>query len=156
MPTASRCPSTPRTATAPDYALLSRDFDGDAAFPDLNGVAFVGILEEYRYYVRDDEDLGPLMSRARVFPNTEIAWRNDDDQLRVDYALGVIDLQVALAFDSDIEGSFDDDDNATGTDDQVVEHDRDSSTADDWLFNQPDDDPTEEIWAGPWVPELGA
>lgn len=140
----------------PDYAQLSRDFDGDAEFPDLNNVAFVGVLEEYRYYVRDDEDLGPVMSRARVFPNTETAWRNDDSQLQVDYALGVVDLQVALAFDSSIDGSFDDDDNGVGLDDEVVEQDRSSSTPDDWLYNQPNDDPSEELWAGPWVPEVGA
>ena len=137
----------------PEYSGLSRNFDGSSTFPELNAVAFVGVLEEYRYYVRDDEDLGPVMSRARVFPNTETPWNDDEDELTVDYAIGVVDLQVAYAFDSTYQGQFEDDDNATGTDDEIVEFDRDSSANDDWLFNQPTDDATQEIWSGPWLPE---
>ncbi|MDA8020523.1 MAG: prepilin-type N-terminal cleavage/methylation domain-containing protein [Thermoanaerobaculia bacterium] len=140
----------------PDYAILSRDFDGDAAFPELNAVAFVGVLEEYRFYIRDDDDLGPVMSRARVFPNTDAPWNDDEDEVQVDYAIGIVDLQVALAFDSTIEGTFDDDNNATGPDDVIAEYDRDSSTDDDWLFNQTADDATEALWSGPWLPEAGA
>lgn len=138
------------------YAQLSRNFDGEAVFPDLNAVAFVGVLEEYRYYVREAEDLGPTLARARLYPNTEEAYAGDDEQLAVDYATGVVDLQVALAFDSAHLGAIDDDDDAEGTDDEIVEHDRDNSEDDDWLFNQPSDDVTDEMWSGPWLPDEDA
>lgn len=78
--------------------------NGGAGLP--GAVAFIGILEEYRFYVREDfavpndqtSDLTPKLSRARVFPNTEVAWANDQANLREDISDNIFDLQVAMAF----------------------------------------------------------
>jgi hypothetical protein len=77
------------------------------AFPTLNNVAYVGILEEYRYYVREvharpgdpGSELNPLLSRARFYAGTNTAW-DLPANLYQDIGDGVLDLQVALGFDT--------------------------------------------------------
>jgi hypothetical protein len=110
------------------------------AYPtSLTTVAFVGVLEEYRYYIReqhavsgdDSSELMPRLSRARLFPGTDVAYADDDLNLQSDIADGVTDLQVALGVDTDGDGSILDD----------------GTAADEWLFNHEDDDPDE---AGKW------
>jgi Tfp pilus assembly protein FimT len=131
------------------YGLLSR---GGAYPVDLTSVAFVSILEEHRFYVRQrvetapngTEDVAPRMSRARVFPNTEEPWRGPDDDpgddnaehpsWQQDVADNIVDLQVALAFDTPRGGgAMTDDDNDTGDDDRIFESA--DGLNDDWLYN---------------------
>jgi prepilin-type N-terminal cleavage/methylation domain-containing protein len=113
------------------------DTNGDF-FPDaLANVAFAGILEEYRYYIRNEfvvsgnpqSDAAPTLSRARVYPGTQVAWQ-DAGNLRVDVADNIGDFQVALGIDTDgneiiSDGAVD------GTD----------LSTDEWLFNDSADTP---------------
>lgn len=120
------------TARADAYRRL---FPGVSGLPaDLIRVATVGVLEEYRYYVRQEfevagqatSEAAPRLSRARFYPNTEEAYADDDQNLRQDIADDVIDLQVALGIDKDGNGVIDDAGSAT----------------DEWLYNNPADDDT--------------
>jgi type II secretory pathway pseudopilin PulG len=112
---------------------------GGAAFPaELTSVAFAGILEEYRYYIRAERavpgdettELRPRLSMARMYPNSETPYRSSREQLELDIADNVLDLQVALGIDLD--------DGGTVTDDAGDE--------DEWLFNHPDDDADPGLW----------
>ncbi|MES1242878.1 MAG: PilW family protein [Acidobacteriota bacterium] len=108
----------------------------------LTNVAFVGILEEFRYYVRDDA-AGPRLSRAQAFPGTQLPWRNDNDasvtndahpNWSQDIADNILDLQIALGFDTPQGGgAMTDDDNGTGNDDRIFE--AADGQNDDWLYN---------------------
>jgi type II secretory pathway pseudopilin PulG len=110
------------------------------AFPGLRNAAFVGILEEYRYYVRETHailsdltsPLMPLLSRARFYAGSDTAWDGDSANLYQDIADGIMDLQIALGFD--VSGTGVVTDTASGTD--------------DWLFNSPDDN----VAGPPWSP----
>ncbi len=97
-----------------DYRALS----GGVFPPNLTSVASVGLLEEYRYYVRN-EKTGPVLSRARFYPGTNVAYAGDPDNLHQDLADNILDLQVALGIDTNNNETIED----TG------------SGADDWLFN---------------------
>jgi len=78
----------------------------------LTNVAWLGILEEYRYYVRQDfavpgdanSDPAPHLSRARMYPGTELPYFGDAANLQVDVADNVLDLQVALGYDVNGDG----------------------------------------------------
>ena len=125
-------------------AALYRQLASDTGTPlpsALTSVTSVAILEEYRYYVRKvpaipGDDTGPVslrLSRARVYPNTDVAWGNQVSSLAVDIADDIIDFQVALALDVNNDGVITD----TGDAD------------DEWLFNAGGgdaDDPTEAGW----------
>lgn len=133
---------TSGTARANRYAALSRD----GVFPSLTKALTVGLLEEHRYYVRD-ADPAPRLARARTYPASEEVW---DGQLEVLVAENVLDLQVALGFDSSLAGGFFDcDDDAVGDDDRIVE--TADGTADDWLFNAPGPSAGEDASAAPWT-----
>ncbi len=98
-----------------DYLKLSPNGE----FPEgLKSVSSIGVLEEYRYYARKAEP-APRLSRARLYPGTNTAYRNDNQNLHVDIADNILDLQVALGIDRD--------------GDQVVTDKGDET--DDWLFN---------------------
>jgi hypothetical protein len=143
------------------YAAL----DPGGAFPAaLNSVAAVGILEEYRIYVRSFSNnpppaaasaadkaaaLNPKLSRARTFPGTDDPYgpgtaagyvAANAPSLSLDVADDVIDLQVALGFDSELPG------NAAAP--QSISADTattlvdTASNTDDWLYNSTADDPT--------------
>lgn len=132
----------------PQYVALSQ---GGVYPPDLTSAAFVGILEEYRYYVREERDipsnpnsdLSPRLSRARVFPGTETPHgpSNDDPakadvhpSWRQDIADNILDMQLALGFDT-IQGggAMTDDEGDTGDDDRIFESANGQN--DDWLYN---------------------
>jgi prepilin-type N-terminal cleavage/methylation domain-containing protein len=106
--------------------------------PRLSSVAAVGILEEHRFYVREDfavtndptSDWEPKLARARVFPASQVPYRNNDDNWELDIADNVFDLQVALALDTNGDG--------------VILDSQDNN--DDWLFNSTGDDPTDSKW----------
>jgi len=89
-----------------DYLKLS---SSPGTYPtSLTSSVSVGIVEEYRFYVRRDyavpndktSDLVPKLSRARVYPNTQAPWNNDDANWHVDIADNVFDFQLALGLDT--------------------------------------------------------
>lgn len=125
-------------------------------------VGFVGVLEEYRFYVREEfavpgdplSDVAPRLSRARVYPASEIPYRNDEDYLSMDIADQVLDLQVALGFDSTnadpTPTTITNTDGSTttvepGDEDFLIAETADGAN-DDWLFNSPSDNPAEKPW----------
>jgi hypothetical protein len=65
-----------------------------------NQIRMVGLLEELRYYIRDDPSKGPRLAYARVYPNTEVAYDTDDANLQLDVADDILDLQIALGFET--------------------------------------------------------
>lgn len=75
---------------------------------NLTSAVSVGIVEEYRFYVRREyavagdktSDLIPKLSRARVYPNTQAVWDNDDTNWQTDIADNIFDLQVAFGLDT--------------------------------------------------------
>jgi prepilin-type N-terminal cleavage/methylation domain-containing protein len=118
---------------------------GGAFQKAVENVAFAGILEEHRYYVREvhavpgdqTTDLAPKLARARFYPGTDDPYQSIDDNARVDLADSIIDLQVAFAFDTTNGGTgFPLLETANGVDD-------------DWLFNNSADNPSNAVWAGP-------
>jgi type II secretory pathway pseudopilin PulG len=130
---------------------------------NITSVAFVGLLEEHRFYVREafetapngTQDLASRFSRARVFPGTDRPWRGRGDDpgvadadhasWRMDVADNIVDLQVALAFDSPRGGGrITDDEDTVGNDDRIFE--AADGLNDDWLFN--DGQPVDPVqWA---------
>ena len=78
----------------------------------LTTVGSVGILEEYKYYIRQDyaidgdssSELTPKFARARLFPGTETGHGQDGaarkKSLEGDLADNVLDFQVALGIDT--------------------------------------------------------
>ena len=118
----------------------------------LRNVIHAGLLEEYRFYVReehaiagdDSSDLTPKLSRARFYPGSDQPYRDDVTNVRVDVADNILDLQVALGFDSGNGGRMGDDDNSIGDDDKVLESA--NGAADDWLFNGESDSPDDPVW----------
>ncbi len=100
-----------------DYLKFSSQ--GPGVYPtDLTSVSFVGIVEEYRYYVRrayavngdKTSDLMPKLTRARAYPNTTTPWNDDpltpnpSASWQTDLAENVFDLQVALGVDTLAKG----------------------------------------------------
>ena len=114
-------------------------------FPqELRSVGYVGLLEEHRYYVREqfeiDGDPTSLpkhrLAQAEFYPGTQAAYAGDANNLAIDIADNFIDLQVALGVDTDF--------------DLTVEEDSPPTTTDEWLYNHVDDDPTTDLtkWNG--------
>jgi len=114
-------------------------YNASAGFP-LTRAAAVGILEEYRFYVRDvpvpagsvGSASNPVLSMARVFPGSEEAYpcapcssAGADDNLHVDVADAIVDLQVALGIDTNGDG--------------VITGAPTPTAADEWLYNDPAD-----------------
>lgn len=130
--------------------------------PDLEmSAAFACVLEEYRYYVRENysvpgdagSELLPRLSRARMIPGTELPYASTLANLSLDLADQVMDLQVAMAIDTDWDvdglgdgtaanpGAFIDDADALGDDDLLYEGTTDDErSTDDWLYNSSSDD----------------
>lgn len=60
----------------------------------------VGVLEEWRFYVRTDpagSGRGPQLAMARLYPGTGIAWRRRNSNLLQPIADDIVDLDVTLA-----------------------------------------------------------
>jgi prepilin-type N-terminal cleavage/methylation domain-containing protein len=133
------------------YGKLS---PGGVFSPNLLNVGYAGILEEYRYYVREDHaipgdrasDLAPKLVKARFFPGTDEPYREDEDAApRLDdLADNILDLQVAFGFDTTNQGNRAQDADYVGTDDQIAE--TADGIGDDWLFNAPQDQATDAVW----------
>ncbi len=111
------------------------------AFPDtLLSYGHIGLLEEYRYYVREvvaGDELRPVLSRARVYPGTQEPWNDDATSWAVDMVDNVIDLQLAIGVDGDGDGAVTDGSLDEGGD----------LVADEWLYNTAGDDDSEARWS---------
>ena len=70
---------------------------------------------------------------ARFVPGTDRPWDGDPANLAIDLADDVIDFQVALGVDLDGDGR--------------VAADAADPGADEWLYNDPEDDPSDPRWA---------
>ncbi len=142
---------------ADEYHQLSTAAAGLPA--SLTSVSYVGILEEYKYYVREVREdptdaaspIIPRFSRARLYPNTGAAWGTDATAQAENAALAVaddvIDFQVSLGLDTS-QGGGALEDGSLPADGAPVYESADGD-ADDWLFNSPNDDPTDPVWALP-------
>lgn len=123
-------------AHSAEYAALSPG----GAFPAaLTSAAYLGILEEYRYYVREIRAGGRLMPtlvRARTYPGTQTPYAGTAANWSVEVAENVFDLQVAYGVDQNGDGVV-----TNGNLDPGVTPD-----ADEWLYNHPDDDETDAAW----------
>lgn len=152
---------------ADKYAALTPN----GANPVLTGnfnPSFVALVEEYRYYVReqcrdrdgaevDCTDAGALpahrFSVARMYPGTEVPHGGNDANLELDVSDSIIELQVALGFDSSYhpggssQGFFNFDADNQNADDVIYESA--AGAADDWLFNGDDGG---ELATLPWSP----
>lgn len=114
--------------------------------PNLTNVAYVGILEEYRFYARrsfavtgdKSSDLTPKLSRARAYPGTESPWGADVEEWQRDIADNIFDLQIALGLDTPAK-----DPAAPGCTDGTVASDEVNcgiyeaadGENDDWMYN---------------------
>jgi len=105
-----------------EYLTLT---EGDVFPPAMTKVAYVGLLEEYRYYIRDDPDGPNRLSRARFYPATQTPHVSNPTA-QEDIADDVIDLQIAFGIESDGDDVFN---NTT-----------------EWLWDDEDDDPTDPVW----------
>jgi type II secretory pathway pseudopilin PulG len=107
----------------------------------LRSVAFAGILEEYRYYVRENfaipgdntSDLVPRLARARFFPDgLDTPYANNAANLGIDLADNILDFQVALGIDTDETNE--------------AEESLANPDTDDWMFNDAGDDEDDVSW----------
>lgn len=129
------------------YRQLSQ---GGTVPPSFGQVTFAGLLEEYRFYVRDrrvnpadlSEEVVPELVRARFHPNTDTAYRSSDANLTEVIAENILDLQVSIGVDLDADGAI-----LEGTDDGATGSV--ARTADEWLFNAAGDDPDPTLWNVP-------
>jgi type II secretory pathway pseudopilin PulG len=141
------------------YHALSPSAPAAGLPPGLTSVAYAGLVEEYRYYVRevrevaadDGSALSPRLSRARLYPNTGQGWGADaatvEASLAEDVADDVVDLQVSLGMDSAQGGGSLEDGSLPAGGEPIFESE--DGEADDWLFNHPSDDPRDDAWARP-------
>ena len=130
-----------------EYGRFSSE--GPGVFPtNMTSVAFAGILEEYRFYVREEHailddpssEITSKLSRARTLPGTDVPHRDNVD-LRVDIADNIIDLQIALGLDTANGGCTLE---ANETNCSIFESE--NGEEDDWLYN--DDKPVDLIAFG--------
>lgn len=148
-----------------DYRTL---FDaGGGNLPSaLTSVSFVGVVEEYRFYVRARRaipgnplsELRPTLSRARMIPGSEIPYRGLLSEAQIDIADNFLNLQVAIAFDTVLgEPLIDRNGDGEIDDDDITITETEDGDQDDWLFNGVDDnvnDPTQP-WKSPWDEDPG-
>jgi len=117
------------------YLDLSGGFPGT-----LRNVANVALLEEYRYYVReehvrpedDESDLVPRLVKARFYPNTEEPHVSDPE-FGFEVADNILDLQLALGLDADGDGAIEEGVEPSGSEEPV--EGALSKEEDEWLFN---------------------
>lgn len=112
----------------------------------ITSASFVGVLEEYRYYVREDRAIPgddtsavvPRLSRARFYPGTNVPHPTNPgaDEDIVD---GVLDLQVAFGVDQNNDGVL------TEGADAVAR------AADEWLHNDINDLEDDPAVPGAWT-----
>ena len=126
----------------------------------LTNAAYAGLVEEYRYYVREpepDTTPAPTLSVARMFPGTDVAHLNNNTNLTLDLADNIMDLQIALGYDSSL-GAAPSDQNGDGftNEDDIVVTETVDGRDDDWLFNSDQDDPNAAPFIPPWDNDPGS
>ncbi len=131
------------------YTLQYAAFSPSGVFhPDLNRCAFVGLLEEHRFYIREERagtELTPKLARARTYLGVDAPWNADATNWSLDIADNILDLQLAMGMDStNGGGSIIQDTNDTGNDDRIFE--AADGQNDDWLFNASSDLAADIIW----------
>jgi hypothetical protein len=145
----------------PDYTAAYRALSPGGVFAsNMTTVSYVGVLEEYRYYVRKGTPgTPPHLSRARVFPGTEVPWGSgaggDTTSWAQDVADNVLDLQLALGFDSPVHvarvpavpGEPGGLTTVAANPDAGYISESTNGNDDDWLFNGPTDNPNAVQWA---------
>ncbi|HVR28389.1 MAG TPA: PilW family protein [Thermoanaerobaculia bacterium] len=113
------------SGVADQYAKLSGGFPAE-----LRNVSHVGLLEERRFYIREEYErpgdvtslLVPRLAELRFYPNTQLAHSANSD-FNSEIADNILDLQVTLGVDVDGDGIV-----AEGADDAA-------RASDEWLFN---------------------
>jgi prepilin-type N-terminal cleavage/methylation domain-containing protein len=133
------------TARSDLYKLLCTG----GAFPKaMTTVAYSGVLDEYKYYIRDSgplqgkvlanqaAQLKPTLVRARLYPGTNFPYANSVANLYEEIADDVFDLQATLGID--LNG------------DEIVTEGTDATSrkTDEWLFNETGDATTSATWNG--------
>jgi type II secretory pathway pseudopilin PulG len=105
-----------------EYRALSSTAVGENLPATLKRPVTVGLLEEYRFYVRDVPNSDDTrLARAQFYPGTDAPFNGDVQNLRVDVADDILDLQVALGVDVDRDGR--------------VEEDVANRATDEWFLN---------------------
>ena len=107
----------PADSLVAKYRVLYPAPAGASLSTSLTNVAYVGILEEHRFYVREDHaisgdatsELTPVLSRARFYPGTDLAYADDTSNLKQDIADGILDLQIAFGIDVNGDGQLSED-----------------------------------------------
>lgn len=141
-----------RFGGVPSPSDYSRDLNSAVPFAGLlnaaNGNSLTAIiLEEYRFFVRvPDGGLdpgagrrGPALTVARMLPFSNLPHAGDNASLTTEIAENVWDLQVALGIDRVRDGVIADGELTAGLD----------PSADEWLYNDEDDDDSVGLWGGP-------
>jgi hypothetical protein len=121
------------------YLQLSNGFP-----TTLRNVANVALLEEYRYYVReehavagdDSSDYTPRLVKARFYPNTEVP-HTSDPEFGTEVSDNILDLQLALGIDADGDGSILE--GVEGSGPSEIPEGAIDKAEDEWLFNVSDD-----------------
>jgi type II secretory pathway pseudopilin PulG len=149
------------TDLATSYAQL---IPGGAYDPTILSVGTVGILEEWRLYIRPVQtaaDIAPKLTKARFMPGTDIAYgppgvAANSDNLSIDLADDILDFQVALAADTTnhvvrtLPPNVTKDDCTTNTLASDPANCYISEAADgkndDWLYNSTNDNITNPVW----------
>jgi type II secretory pathway pseudopilin PulG len=136
-------------------------------FPRITSVSAVGILEEWRFYIRKNvtaADLAPKLTKARFMPGTDVAYGpppgpgvDNTPNLSIDLADDILDLQISLALDTPnhvvraaVPGLPPEPaglttiaaDNVNGYLSEAAD-----GLNDDWLFNNTNDNVADGIWA---------
>lgn len=66
---------------------------------EQTAVAYLGVLEEYAFYVRKDgTGNSPKLARARLAPGTSAAYKGDLNNAMMDIADNIMDLQAVSTF----------------------------------------------------------
>jgi hypothetical protein len=126
----------------------------------MSSVAFVGILEEHRYYIREVDGFAPRLARARTLPATDIphgpTGGANDANWALDVADNVMDLQVAMGLDTTNHvprprpaGAPNETPGLTSiAADPVNGYISEAADGedDDWLFNSTADDRGDAVW----------
>ena len=132
------------TGHVPAYLTLS---PGGIFPPTLTSVLFAAVVEEHRFYVREDfsipndntSPLSPKLSRARMVPGTDLPYPPAADNVAIDIADNIFDLQIALGIDLDNNGIVDVED---GVGNPLA------ADSDEWRWNDEGDDPADTTWDG--------
>ncbi|HVS62989.1 MAG TPA: hypothetical protein VMT85_05720 [Thermoanaerobaculia bacterium] len=119
-------------STTPNSASFLQLSSTPGSYPgSMQTVSFAGLVEEYRFYVRDVTTAAggyaPKLSRARFYPNTDTVYPGGGND-KIDIAENVLDFQVSQARDTD--------------DDDVIAENEDRAE-DEWWGNDPGDDDTD-------------